>query len=703
MPKLLLDEEQTSTSPKLIESDISSTPDDKFVTLPQTSDLADTEWTSREEDEYVKKYRPSPDIGPEQLKQAGVPDRVIEEIDKNNGFMMYSFGQEDQPLEAGAPIPFAPTWRLYDKIGSAVLTGLGKVGGAIASMYRNRGVPQYITDVIKYGSDDEIRGMQQVLKNRSTSEFGDELLFGGTGKPMVSDNFFERRRFFNTRVPRIESQVRETTEQMFKDNPELQKIVSDAVDKTYGSYDDAVKSAYKKVEELGNDKFKYNVEDLRENLLADLADKGVPEEVIRNVKRNLFYLERNLTPAQRSAQRQLPKLEEAYEDASSELAQLIPGRKSSIKSAKDRLAILEHSGDKAEAAALRKAIKKAETAKTAIDKTFEVLPDLKNVGEKEYIRLIDQINRKKFVGGGDISKNDLEEQKALTYAKRYIEDFFEKQMADTNPELVPAFKAARKTYADKIKQFGPQNKGNKFYPELGRMVPDNYNSGKEIDIGNQIDTLLKSPYKIKQIGEVLEKQNPGISKQLVDEWLNRQIGVIKQGDRNLLDLKRVDLPSLREKLDLLVSDPRKMRFIEDMYGPQKAKQVEALHSTVSALKNLVDDIGKEGAGSKSAWEVLSETEGKLGLNKLGKSISLIRDFLMDKGAVGGKYSTEVLDRIGGLLKRRTDAKTAMEKSRAEQVLQRYLEDMFTGEGGGAFGKLTGNPLAVDNIINRRNK
>jgi len=343
---------------------------------------------------------------------------------------------------------------------------------------------------------------------------------------------------------------------------------------------------------------------------------------------------------------------------------------------------------------LAAAIKKYKSTKDRLVNTEGLLPNFDEVGEKEFIRLIREVNRKKFVGGGDMGKYDMEEQRGLTMAKRMIEDYFEKATAETNPTIAPLFKEARKTYAEKIRRFGPQNRGNDNFPELGRMVKDKFAEGQDIDVEKQIQNMLKSPMKIKHIGKILDEQNPGMGKEIAEEWLYKKLGTVRQGENSLVDLNRADLPGLRNQLDDIVSDERSMKFIEETLGKDKALELQSLHSMTSALNTLVKDITKEGGDvvGKSAWEAISETEGKLGFNKLSKTIKMIGDFYRDSGSAGG-YSTQVMGRATEYIKRIQQSNSDYEKAMAAQELKTFVEKFMTK----AVGKQSSHGASVQTV------
>ena len=655
-------------------------------------------WTPTEQVKYVKDYKRKFNMvhSVEDLEVLDVPSRVIANLQRS-GYL------KEEPLEGGVVLPFTPQWRLLNKAGEAAVGGAGKVISELFDMFKTRGMPQHVVDMIKNGSPEELQGMLKTLKSSTSAHFGDDLL-GKNALGDVADNFFAQRRFFSTRVSSIESEIRKKTEELFPGSKNLQKDLNEAVQKSYKASSDKVNSAYKTVEDLGDDAYRYNVADMREGLLVKLREEGYPEPVIRNIKRNLFYIERNLTKAERGAQKSLVKLDDEVEQAALDMATRLPGKKQSLSNAEDHLRALRTTHPKSRSLELRQEIKALDDSiknfKSVTKKykdTEAMLPDFDEVGEKEFIRLIREVNRKKFIGGGDIGKYDMEEQRGLSMSKRYIENYFEKATETTNPGIAPAFKSARATYVEQLKKFGAGNKGNTNFPELGKMVEDKFNLGADISLDKQISSMMKSPYKLKEIGKILDKETPGMSTKLAEEWLNKELGVVRQGDRYLLDFKRVDLNSLGAQLDTIVSDPRKMGFIEMSLGKEKALEVESLHNVTKSLGSLVKSISKDGQNSISAWESIMQQKGGLGLSKVSRGIKLLIDKLQDTG-IGGSYSREVMDRTATYIDRYVAASTAKAKADAELILGRYLEDALTGSSSKAFGRQGSHPASLQAII-----
>jgi len=591
---------------------------------------------------------------------------------------------DDQALEGGLVLPFTPMWRLLETSGNMAAKGAGKIIGSIMDMSRNKGIPAQTSDIIKGGTREELYNIEQTLKNVGKTEAGDELgdeLLGIPGMTPSQGNFFERGRYFNTAIPRMESKIRKETKKIFSGSPELQEGVVNATQKAYKMTDDKVKAAYQKVEDMGDDAFRYDARPMRDNILKTLADEGFPEPVIRNIKRNLFYRERNLSPAQKGAQKMLPKLDDEFQEAATDLTLMVPnaadGRKNVLKEAEKLVEILriQKPADRSVGLSeLNAAIKKYKSTKTRMEDVDALLPDMDNIGEKEFIRLIREVNRKKNVGGGDMGKYDLEEQAGLRRAKGMIEDYFEMATSKTNPGISGYFKEARKEYAQKVQRYGHANRGNENFPELGKMVKKPYEAGQEIDNEAQVGSLLNSTAKIKHVGGILDEVQPGTTKQMANEWLSNKLGTVRQGDRGLVDLERADLPSLRNQLDDIVSDDRAMKFITDTLGPEKAAEINALHGMVSSVNSLVKEVAKEGMGrtAKTPMEYIKEGTGKM--STLGRTLKIAVDYFKDSGTTG-KYGTEVMQRVSQLVERVQKSKGYVEKSRAATELETFLKGL----------------------------
>ena len=596
-------------------------------------------------------------------------------------------------LEYGEPIPLTKTFKLMDMLGNKTIDALLKVGAIPGKLLNQRGISQRTVDQIKGGSDESLEQMQKTLEFTKSAKYGDEVL-GVESLGGVSDNFFEKSRFYSQRVPEIEADLRKKTNSLFPGATKLQDDITKAVDDEYKIMDAKVNKAYKDVEDLGDETISYNATPMREDILKTLRDEGYPEPVIRNIKRNLFYQERNLTDAEKGAQRILPGLDEGVETSAAELGVLVPkgtdGRKDLLNEAKkkaDELRATPKENRDIKLVDLNSAIKTYEQALDARTSTEALLPNLDNINEKEFMRLIQEINRKKFVGGGDMGKYDMVEQQGLTKAKRMVEDYFEAQTASTNPGISEKFKKARRTYAEKIKRFGPQNRGAPDLPELGKLVKDDYREFQDLDSEAQINSLLKSPRKIETIGKILDEQNPGTTKKMAEEWLNKELGVVKQGETRLFDEDRVDTQGLRDQLDSIVSDTRKMEFITKTLGPEKAQSIKSLHRTTAALDTFTKSIKKEdGArGIKSASD-------EIGWTKPLKTLKILKDYINDSGS-SGAYSTEVMDRVSSLIKR-TQTDNVVKKARAMDELNYFVEHELTRQ----MGKVSPTALGTNEML-----
>jgi len=591
---------------------------------------------------------------------------------------------EDKALEGGLILPFTPQWRLLEMIGNSAAAGTGKIIGSILDSRRNEGIPAAQVEIIKSGTREELARMQQDLKTTQSSaageEMGDELL-GIPGMTSSHGNFFEQSRYFSTAIPRMEAKIRKETDQTFAGSPELQSDVVEATQKAYKTSKDKVDAAYQKVEDLGDDSFRYDATGMRNNILTTLADEGIPEPVIRNIKRNLFYRERNLSPAEKGAQEMLPGLDKEFQESAAELTLLVPKsadrRRNILKEADKLLGILRTQKPKDRPVSLSSvnaAVKKYKSTKSRMEEVDALLPSMSDIGEKEFIRLIREVNRKRTVGGGDIGRNDLEEQRGLRRAKRMIEDHFEEATSKTNPGIAGHFKDARIEAAKKAQRFGQGNRGNENFPELGKMVKKPYTEGQEIDNEAQIASILKSPSKIRKVGGILDEESPGTTSKMAEEWLRNKLGVVRQGDRGLIDFKRADLPSLRNQLDAITSDERAMKFITETLGQEKSDNIQALHGMVSSVGTLVKEIYKEGTDRqiKTPGDYIKAATGKV--DALRRSLKLAIDYFKDSGTVGN-YGTDVMGKVSNLINRVQKSKGFVEKSRAATELERFMKTL----------------------------
>ena len=633
------------------------------------------------------------DFGPEDVREANL---AIKKKVQNEGFVTYPELSKEQVegkdlqgprkpafapvgLEMGEPIPFTPTFRLVDMIGSAALKGLRNVKNAATEIVTTRGMGQSEIDLIKGSDGPRLDQISASIKGSESNLYGDELM-GQDPLSSVSNNFFDRRSFFSSRVPGIQAEIRERTEQLIPGAPELQKEISAAVQTAHTKAQQKVKAAYDKVEAAGDNTKEYSVGPMRENILIKLREKGVPEAVIRNIKRNLFYTERNLVASEKGALKMLPELDEAAEIAATKLRTQLPNykdtRKDMYKAAEIELHGLKQSGaSTAKINKLQSAMDKYISTKSAVKDTEAILPEFDKLKEKDFIRLIREINRKKFVGGGDMGKYDEAEQQGLTYAKKMVEDYFEAATAKHNPEISGLFKDARKAYAQKVTRFGKGNRGSENLPELGKMVKKPFAEAEEVNTSQQIDNLLRSPVKIKEIGKILDEDTPGSGAKLAEEWLYSQLGTIKQGSRNVIDLKKADLTSLSTQLDNIVSNKRTMKFITETLGPKKAEELNSMFNVVSSLNSITKDITKAGDGqvTKGAFEYIGA--GSNLPSQMARSVHMIKDLLTRTGGQG-KYSREVMDRAVKLIERVKKSRTAMEQSQARQELKSWTEQLL---------------------------
>ena len=177
-----------------------------------------------------------------------------------------------------------------------------------------------------------------------------------------------------------------------------------------------------------------------------------------------------------------------------------------------------------------------------------------------------------------------------------------------------------------------------------------------------------------------------MTKEIGEEWLNKEMGVIKQGDTRLFDEDRVDIPGLRDKLDNIVSDPRKMEFITKTIGPEKAKQMKDLHKVTGALDKFTKSIKKKDAGRGE----VSTAYDEMGFTKPLRTAKIIKDYIYDSGKTGA-YSEEVMGRLTELIKR-TQTDNAVEKSRAAEELYNFVEHKLSKD----MGRISPTAIATDN-------
>ena len=612
------------------------------------------EWTAGQEWDYIENFRDkglNTKYTINDLRSQGVPENVVQKI-YNPGNMPTI---EEQALEYSI-LPGTPLGHAANKTGEVAFGLLAKSYGILKNFYQTKGMSQENVTMIEtaYHNGDlkTLKAIEDKLFGIQRQKHGNDALVGENETAFMPTNFFERRRFYTSRVPDIKAQMLDEIEQIVPGSSNLNKLVDDAVQKYYGKSKKIYKDAYKKVDDAGDDKFRYNFKDMREDLLNKLREDHVPEPVIKAIKRNLFYHERNLTPVQKGA---LKRLNSMSDNGVIEAAELKVATATT--------------GTQAKANAVEKLARlKAEEAKLT-----GIMPNLDELGEKEFIRLIDEVNRKKNISGADISKGDTEEMRGLQNAKRYLEDAFEKATLETNPDIAPLFKNARREFARHVGIFGQRNQGNANFPELGKMVKKPFDQGSEISVGEQIDSMLKSPMKIKEISRRLKEVDEEAPKQIAEEWLARRLGNTKLSQTGVLQKEGADLQSLVTQLSNVVSDKKGMEFIGEILGPQRVKDLKSQFSLVSGLKKFADDMTKKGDGKNLQSAGSYIMDGKGVLTRTGRTIKMLIEKFKDKGGDGG-YSREILEKTQKLVETYQKKIGTNRQHQAERDLARWLEE-----------------------------
>jgi len=642
-------------------------------------------WTQADKDTYITKYRDKYKDNPrtvEELKEAGVPDEVI---DKLSGLWLTKKAYEKVSGVEADPIADPVTTLI-----GLPLRGLKAMSNTRKILKAGEGMPQSIYSRLRdKGSAKQIIDEIKTGKNIGLNQ--DESV-GVLSQPMGKKNLWEKltgrnklklEKYYNDRLPTIERIFRRNLDDIVNvDRADLTTRVHEAANKLYKKLQSGVNAKYDVVKKLAKDDKFYDVSRLKENILKELRDEGLPESAVRAVKRSLFYKERNLTPAERGALKKLEDLDPLLDEAAADVAVLLPGRKRSIANANKELAALEHrwkvQGDET-AKSKYKQLKEALQKYNSIDKQYsqyaEVLPEVDKLSQKEYIQLIQDLNDKSSYSRMAINTTDPRVQMTLNKAKRMVEDFFEQDLG--LGELVTAYKDARKAAKAKIDIFGGYGgHGVKGLREMGNLVDTMSNrgtAGRSVEIQGIAETLANDPAKLRQFSKYVESVDPALGKDLTRRWLNKTIGVIGERGAQIGDPVRMDLKQLATRLSKVVNDPEAMRLVNSQLGAKEAARIQSLYRFSKYTDELVDTLYKEKGG------VLTRGDSLLSrLKQFGDELFYGKDLTPNN---------EMLNKISEIAERRLKAKTMMEKTSAEQMLNDLLKALaVTGAGSYALSK-----------------
>ena len=656
----------------------------------------------------IKRMQSAPTMTREQLQAAGISDDVIDALEREEVITAPS-------LESPFLDPLGG--KFENLVGEKILPYLTPSLQAVWHEVKTFGIPRQIATAVKNGDTEAMTRYLKTIDELKSMKLGDEIFTGGKS---LSNNIFLQRKYYEETLGKVKEKIRGRIGKEFPNSPQL-------MDDMKTSFDGLEKVAYQKtqdkyqaVEDVSSD-LTYPIKDMKEQVLAELKEKGVPTEVYSEVKRNLEYIGRNMSPKQDAASKLLTGVETKLSNLSAKRT----GAKSELKKAQasyDKLKI-EQGGklkqlEKQEQEALAEqkalntqlltsptkpaagAIKANEdliasitTQKDAAVKLMEntsglkaakelvnkhnrqyktlkskqqgykdQLPETDYVTEKEFMRMIKRFNEKTRTGG-NLSTADRQVTSSLQLAKRRTQEAFENATKEHNPEVYKKFMDAQTTYKEYAEVFGSKT-------DIGSVT--------DIDDATQVfETIMQSPHKVQKFAQLLKQNDPELAKDFATKYITRQLGAIKEGERDLWDEKGIDLSSISSKLDNIINNPEGKQFVIDNIGQDKFDEMETMFNVTSGMKKVMDKIGHTGKLDDGFWQYFLDAEG--GMNSMGRGLRYVVDGIRKFGADFGKSETTLAELVkkndGKLFKSIMQRATPAVK---KALTTPYSADWFTG-------------------------
>ncbi len=656
----------------------------------------------------IKRMKSAPTMTREQLNAAGIDSDVIDALEKDEVITAPS-------LESPFIDPIGG--KFENLVGEKVLPYITPALQAVWHEVKTFGLPRTVANAVKNGDVEAMTRYLKTIEELKGMKLGDEIFTGGKS---LSNNIFLQRKYYEETLGKVQEKIRGRIGKEFPNSPQL-------MDDMKTSFDGLEKVAYQKtqdkyqaVEDVSSD-LTYPIKDMKEQVLAELKEKGVPTEVYSEVKRNLEYIGRNMSPKQDAASKlltgvetklsslsakrtgskselvkaqtkydklkteqsgKLKKLEKQEQEALAEkkalneqlLTSPIKPPEGAIKANEDLIKsittqkdaavkLMENtSGLKAAKELVNKHNRQYKTLKSQQQGYKDQLPETDYVTEKEFMRMIKRFNEKTRTGG-NLSTADRQVTSSLQLAKRRTQEAFEKATKEHNPEVYNKFMDAQTTYKEYAEVFGSKT-------DIGSVT--------DVDDATQVfETIMQSPHKVQKFAQLLKQNDPELAKDFANKYVTRQLGAVKEGERDLWDEKGIDLSSISSKLDNLINNPESKQFIIDNIGQAKFDEMETMFNITSGMKKVMDKIGYKGKLDDGFWQYFTDADGTM--NAMGRGLRFAVDGLRQFGAGIGKSETTLAELVkkndGKLFKSIMQRATPATK---KALTTPYSSDWFTG-------------------------
>ncbi|RLA57964.1 MAG: hypothetical protein DRQ78_12830, partial [Epsilonproteobacteria bacterium] len=569
------------------------TPEDSRTTMEKVKPQILTSY----EDQYKTIAKSLTHKTPAELEEMGYAPKVIKRLQEEE--TLPPMGLESSFLDPTMMV-------LENKAVEMILAGGIKALAPVIKYFKSRNASPETIDVLNNGTMEEKRNLLNTIKYNKKLGVVDEVYTGGGSK---STNIHEQKRVLQQQKKDLNRNLRKSVED---DNPYDKNLAQDTQDIVQQSHDRAkigVNDAYDAAEEATTSNL-YKVKEMKTKIIQDLIDKGADPKVINEVKANLDYSWRNLTPEDALKVKELGKLKTGRDTIVNNIAMANDKLKLRNKELKgwdkkraNQLKEYMDSG-KATKRGIEDFNTKTITGKQEIEdnignlkSTIEQskhnlskkkenigivksqLPDMDYASEQDFFRMIKK-NNYDIRNNPAATKHEKSMTEAYVSVKKALYENFETLTKKHNPEAFEKFVNAQNITKEFHKKYG--------YDTIFGKVTDTP------DIESLVSTVLRDKDKVVAMGKQLMEESPEQARRFAQAYITKNLGAIKEGKVALDGGKGLDLESLSGSLDNIVNDREMVDFIKSTMGQEKVDQLQAMFRTASGLKTMVDKAGFTG-------------------------------------------------------------------------------------------------------------